>query len=301
MFFQSIRSFFSGRSGYIFAATAAITYGMNPLFALPLYGEGFDADSMLLFRYLPAALLIGILALLKGQSLALGWKEFFGTFLCGMLFSASSLFLFLSYQKMDAGIASTLLFVYPIMVAVIMATGFHERLSVKVWGCIGLVSLGIAMLCRTADGNFVSLAGLVLVMLSSLTYAVYMVFINRANFMRAMPGEKLTFYVILFGMLMFLFRLRFGLDFQGRFTPFAWLNIAGIAIFPAAVSLICTTFALQRVGATATAIIGALEPVTAVFFGVTVFGERLTVRICFGIVLILAAVMVTATQKKSCE
>ena len=48
--------------------------------------------------------------------------------------------------------------------------------------------------------------------------------------------------------------------------------------------------AIQYIGSTPTAILGALEPVTAVAFGVTVFGESLTPRLSLGILMIILAV-----------
>ena len=63
-----------------------------------------------------------------------------------------------------------------------------------------------------------------------------------------------------------------------------------LAALPTAVSLLCTTQAIHYIGSTPTAILGALEPVTAVFFGVVIFHEELTARLGLGIALILVAV-----------
>lgn len=49
-----IRAMKTSFKGYLLGAVAAVSYGTNPLFALPLYDMGMDADSMLLFRYLLA-------------------------------------------------------------------------------------------------------------------------------------------------------------------------------------------------------------------------------------------------------
>ena len=282
--------------GVFMAVAAAVAYGTNPLFALPLYGDGFDADTMLLLRYLPAALFLGGWMIWRRESFRMSVRELIGAAVCGQLFSLSSLFLFQSYQKMDAGVASTLLFVYPMMVALIMALGFREKSGKRVWAGIALSLVGVALLCRRADGAAVSGAGMVLVMLSALSYAVYMVAVNRTGLCRV-PAVKLTFYVVLFGSLLYLFRLRFGVELKGDFNLVAWINIVGIALFPSVISMTCTTLAIQRIGATVTAILGALEPVTAVAIGVALFGERLSVRIVLGIVLILAAVVLAALDR----
>lgn len=162
--------------GYLLGAVAAATYGMNPLFALPLYKEGMDPDSVLFFRYLFAIPLVGaMLRVRRGWDFGLRARQIPALVVLGLLLSLSSLALFLSYNYMDAGIASTLLFVYPIMVALIMAVGFHERLTLQTSLCILLALAGIGLLYRSGDGATLSLTGTLLVMTSSLSYAIYIV------------------------------------------------------------------------------------------------------------------------------
>lgn len=108
--------------GYFLGAVAAATYGMNPLFALPLYDDGMDSDSVLFFRYLFAIPLLAIMLKARGRSLAIKRCEVAPLLFFGVMIALSSLTLFLSYGYMGASIASTLLFIYPILVALIMAT-----------------------------------------------------------------------------------------------------------------------------------------------------------------------------------
>ena len=149
--------------------------------------------------------------------------------------------------------------------------------------------LGIGLLYRAGDGATLSLTGTLLVMTSSLSYAIYIVGVNRPSF-RELPTLKVTFYVLLFGLSLFLVRLDFGsaVTLPGRW--YLWGNLVALALFPTAISFLCTTSAIQYIGSTPTAILGALEPVTAVFFGVTIFGEQLTPRILCGMLLIIVAV-----------
>lgn len=287
----------AGYGGVVFAVIAAVTYGMNPLFALPLYANGFDVNSVLFVRYLPASIFLAFLVKLRGQHFRLTRKEFLGCLICGFEFACTSCFLFLSYTKMDAGIASSLLFVYPIMVVPIMAIGFRERVTWITVICIILSCCGVALLCRTSDGGFLSLIGIVYVLLSAFSYGVYLVTVNRLTWVKSMDASKLVFYVILFCLFFFLFRINCGFSFKGSFSPLVALNIVGLSLISTAVSIGCTSLALPRLGATGTSIIGALEPLTAVFFGVTVFHETLTFRIASGIVLILASVVLIALKR----
>ena len=154
--------------GFVCGAVAAATYGMNPLFTLPLYKEGLSVDSVLFYRYAFAVLILGILMKIQGQSFALKKNEVLPLLAGGLLFSASSLLLFMSYKHMDAGIASTILFVYPVMVAVIMFLFFHEKISLLTVFCILMALSGIGMLYKGDSGETLSLIGMLLVILCHL-------------------------------------------------------------------------------------------------------------------------------------
>ncbi len=276
-------------TGYILGAVAAATYGMNPLFALPLYKAGMDPDSVLFLRYLLAIPLLGIMLKSRGRTFRLQRKEIFPLIIMGLLISLSSLTLFQSYNYMEAGIASTLLFVYPIIVALIMSVFFKEKLTLQTILCIGLALGGIGILYQNGEGDTLNLTGVLLVMVSSLSYAIYIVGVNQST-LKDVATLKLTFYVLLFGLCLFLIRVDFGYSLHIVNEWYIWLNLLALAAFPTAISFLCTTSAIQYIGSTSTAILGALEPVTAVFFGVLIFGESLTLRIVCGITMIIIAV-----------
>ena len=142
--------------GYVLGAIAAATYGMNPLFALPLYKAGMNPDSVLFFRYLFAIPVLGIMIKARGRNFKLKPNEIVPLILMGLLVSFSSLALFQSYNYMEAGIASTLLFVYPILVALIMAFVFKEKLTLQTIFCILLALGGIGLLYKSGDGTTLS-------------------------------------------------------------------------------------------------------------------------------------------------
>lgn len=275
--------------GYILGSIAAASYGMNPLFALPLYKAGMDPDSVLFFRYLFAIPLLGIMIKARGRSFKIQRKETFPLIIMGLLVALSSLTLFLSYNYMAAGIASTLLFVYPIMVALIMAMVFKEKLALQTIVCMLFALGGIGLLYKSEDGSTLSLIGTLLVFASSLSYAIYIVGINQTS-LKNVATLKVTFYVLLFGLSLFVARLLYSGVLNTPDQWYLWANLLALAVFPTAISFLCTTGAIQYIGSTPTAILGALEPVTAIFFGIAVFGESLTVRESFGLVMIIVAV-----------
>ena len=275
--------------GYLLGALAAASYGMNPLFALPLYQDGMDPYSVLFFRYLFAIPILGIMLKARGRTFSLSRHDILPLVVMGLLLAMSSLSLFLSYNFMEAGIASTMLFVYPIMVAVIMALFFHERITALTASCIFVALVGIALLYKGSDGATLDATGVMWVMVSALSYALYIVGVNRPR-LKGIATLKLTFYALVFGFSIFIVCTDFGRALTFPSAWYKWFNLVALALFPTAISFLCTTQAIQYIGSTPTAILGALEPLTAVFFGVTVFGEALTPRLMFGIVMIIAAV-----------
>lgn len=275
--------------GYLLGAVAAATYGMNPLFTLPLYKAGMNPDSVLFYRYLFAIPVLGVMIKARGRNFTLKRKELLPLAAMGLLVALSSLALFQSYNYMDAGIASTLLFIYPILVALMMVVFFHEKLTLQNILCITLALAGIGLLYKSGDGTTLNPTGVVWVLVSALSYAIYIIGVNKST-LKEVATLKLTFYILLFGMTLFLVRVDFGKSLAAVPAWYLWGNLVALAIFPTAISFLCTTQAIQYIGSTPTAILGALEPLTAVFFGVAVFGEVLTPRLSAGIVMIVLAV-----------
>lgn len=282
--------------GYLCGIGAAVCYGTNPLGALYLYEDGINANSVLFYRFALAVVMLGMLMAARRKSLKVSRREL--SLLCalGVVFSTSSITLYFSFCFMDAGIASTLLFVYPVMVAVIMALLFKERLPAVSVFAIMLALLGIAMLYHGDGGATLSTRGVMLVMFSSLSYAVYIVVVNKSPL--RMSSMKLTFYVLFFGMLTVLTNSFItGLHIQMLTTPRMWSCAFMLALLPTVFSLVLMTISVHETGSTPTAVMGALEPLTAVVIGVAVFGEQLTPRLAAGIVLILTAVIMIIAGK----
>lgn len=284
--------------GFIFAALSAICYGTNPLGALHLYAQNYSPETVLFYRFFTAALLLLAVMLVKGSRFKITLRECGALVAFGFLFAVSSLTYYASFKYMDAGLASTLLFLYPLEVSVLMAIFFKEK--IKLWTVVSIVvsMAGIALLYRGGDGVALSTVGLALVFASSISYAVYMVMANRINLQ--MGSVKMTFYAICFCMsflLLYSVTLGSGLPpVLTEATSWGWGFMLGLV--PTVLSLIFMVKAVKSIGSTPTAILGALEPVTAVSIGVLVFGEILTSRLIAGIILILGSVVLIAVKKK---
>lgn len=272
-------------------------YGANPLGALPLYAEGINTCSVLFYRYAIAVAVLAVVMAVRRKPLAVSRRDLAIMALLGVLFAASSLSLFMSFLFMGAGVASTLLFVYPVMVAVMMAVFFKERVTRSTVLAIALALTGVALLYKGDGGKPLSGAGVSLVMVSSLTYALYIIIVNKSPL--RMSSVKMTMYVLTFAV-----AVAVAMSFtdpanhlQLLHTPRQWGLALLLAVVPTVLSLLLMVIAVHDVGSTPTAIMGALEPVTAVVISVALFGELVTARLVIGIVFILAAVLLTVVGK----
>lgn len=288
--------------GILCAIGAAVCYGTNPLGALNLYAEGMNTPSVLFYRFGLAWVIIAVVMLFKAvgrrESLKLSWREFGTLTALGILFIGSSLTLYLSFHHMPAGVASTILFTYPVMTALIMTLFFHERVRLATVASILLSLAGVLLLYWSDAGGTLSLAGVVFVLVSALTYALYIIVVDKSPL--AMSSFKINFYVLFYCAAgMALFALLSGQPLQLPPTPRAWLWVGWLAIVPAIMALVMMVYAAKYLGSTPTAILGALEPTTAVLIGIFVFGEPFGPRLLVGIVLILAAVTIIVLSKSA--
>lgn len=276
--------------GAMCGVIAAVSYGTNPLFSLNLYAMGMDVESVLFYRFSIAALVLGAVILLSGRSLAVSWRQLATLVPAGLVFALSSQTLYQSFLYMDAGVACSILFVYPILVAVIMTLFFHERASLLTYGCIAVATAGIALLYRGDGSTALSTVGLLLVVASSLAYAVYIVGVDH-SVLRTVPSARMTFWVLASGAVMFFALTGFG---RGLYvvepSAVSLANILGVALVPTIIPILFINIAIKNIGPTYSAIIGALEPVTALIIGAAVFGEHITGRIAFGAFMILVSV-----------
>ena len=282
--------------GTLAGIAAAVCYGTNPLGALMLYATGMQTNSVLFYRFGLAWVIIALVMLFKKENFKVTRQEFRVLTGLGLL---SSLTLYLSFHYMAAGVASTILFTYPVMTAVIMSLFFHERVTLATLLSLLLSGAGVVLLYWSDNGEALSTIGVLLVLASALSYALYIILMNRGNLQ--MSSIKINFYVLLYCALgMVVYSLVAGLPLTLPRGAVSWFYVGWLALVPGIFALVLMVYAAKYVGSTATAILGALEPLTAVLIGLFVFNEPFTTYLAIGIVLILAAVVIIAVaqQKK---
>lgn len=286
--------------GYPAGIITGITYGLNPLFGVPLMKNGMPVESILFFRYAIAVLILGVVLLSDRQNFKVSWKQFGILLVLGVLYTASSTFLFKSYNYIPSGLATTLVFLFPVLVAVIMVF-LHVVPSWQVWVAIVVTFIGVIIMTQSDSTREIDTVGVLLSLGSALSYAFFVVIINRNKAISNISNSLLTFYVLLVGAIFFLSRVvaTGGNLTVGIETKVDCLNLVGLAVLPTIVSTATLAVATRNIGATKASVLGVFEPITAILVGTLVFGEALTNNIIVGILIAMFAVtfMIISTKR----
>ena len=286
--------------GYPAGIITGISYGLNPLFGMPLMKQGAEVESILFFRYGIAVVILGAVLLCDRQSFKVTWRQAGILLVLGLLYTASSVTLFEAYKYIPSGLATTLVFLYPVLVALIMVF-LRVIPSWQVWLAIVATFVGVIIMTQSGDTHHINLLGVVLSIGSALVYALFIVIINRSRAISAIPSSLLTFYTLCVGAVVFLTRIGMsGTDMlAGITTKLDWLNLVGLALLPTIVSTATLAVATRNIGATKASVLGVFEPITAILVGTLVFGEALTDNIIIGITRAMVAVtfMIISTKR----
>lgn len=287
--------------GYPAGVVTGITYGLNPLFGVPLMKNGASVDSILFFRYGAAVVLLGCFLMLRKQDFRISLKQAGVLLALGALFSTSSICLFGAYNYIASGLATTLVFLYPVMVAIIMVF-LRVVPSWPVWLSIVATFAGVAVMTQGGSSQEMDPTGVLLSLGSAFAYALFIIIIiNRSKTISSISNTLLTFYALLVGSVIFMGKIVLsGGDWTEGIEGFAgWRNIVWLALLPTIVSTATLAVATRNIGATKASVLGVFEPITAILVGTLVFGEALTTNILVGISIAVVAVtfMIARTKR----
>ena len=286
--------------GYPAGIITGITYGLNPLFGMPLMNNGAAIESILFFRYAFAVVILGALRWLTKQSFKITAKQAGVLLILGLLYTSSSICLFEAYNYIASGLATTLIFLYPVLVAIIMVF-LHVVPSWPVWLAIAATFGGVLVMTQGSSGEAIDPIGVMLSLGSALVYALFIVIINRSKAIAKISNTLLTFYALMVGAMVFLGMILLSdtTITAGIEGGSAWLNLVGLALLPTIVSTATLAIATRNIGATKASVLGVFEPITAILIGTLMFGEPLTTNIVVGICIAIVAVtfMISVTKR----
>ena len=284
--------------GYLCGVLSGVAYGTNPLFALPLLTDyRMPVDSVLLYRYGSATICMLIYCLFRRTLRKIPLRQIWLLILIGVLFSLSSLFLFSSYRYIPSGIATTIIYTEPVLVAIIMVV-MKKYPTWQKWLAIVLSFVGVVFLCHPDDSAEYHWPGFLLAFLSALSYAFYLVIVNCSKRIGKISASFLGLITLAVGSILFFVQaVPHGIAPITDWKEFGF--VIGLGLVPTIGSLVTMTYATRMIGATTTAILGVMEPITAICIGVALFDEPLTVYIIVGFAITASAItFMTYTDKR---
>lgn len=253
-------------------------------------------ESILIYRFLFAAILLAGIMAATGISFRIERKDILPLMVLALFYMFSALFLFWGYKLMPSGIATTIHFMYPVATTIIMMTFFGEKRSSWRIMAIILAILGVYFLSSGEGDGETSGIGILIVLFSALAYALYLVTIDKFK-IGHMKGLKLTFYVFIFATALLTVYTLITSDIQPIEGYRTVGNLVMLAVVPTIISNLALVRAIKLIGSTLTSILGAMEPVTAICVGVFIFHETITYGIGIGVALIIAAVTLVILKR----
>ncbi len=289
-------------NGIFYAAISSTSFGFSPLFSLGLLATGLSNFDVLSYRWFIAGLVLMVYAFCKRKTLLPNsFDEVWKIILLSALRALTSVTLLLGYANISSGIASTINFMYPVVVAICMMIFGGEKkspidfisIAVSIFG-VYLLASGDSLIVEGGDTGL----GLICSGISALSFAAYYILMKQ---LRADKIEvvKFTTWVM---MMIALYFIICAFAFDGKLAivtdGISWLYILGLGLWCTMVSSFTGVKAVRRIGPTMTSILGALQPLTAVILGVIFLGETLHLRSMIGIALILISVSIVVLHQK---
>ena len=290
-------------NGIFYAAISSMSFGFSPLFSLALIAAGLSDFDILSYRWLIAGLVLMIYAFCKKKSLRLNsFDEAWKIILLSVLRALTSVTLLIGYVNISSGIASTINFMYPVIVTLCMVIFFGEKRSLIDYLAIAASIFGVYLL---ASGDSIMVEGgntrlgLACSLISAFSFAAYYIVMKQVKADK-IEVVKFTTWIMMLSAVYFIIG---AFVCNGKLTVVtdagSWLNILGLGLWSTMVSNITGVKGNRRIGPTMTSILGALQPLTAVILGVLFLNEHLYMRSLIGCTTILVAVTIIVLHQKN--
>ncbi len=271
------------------AIIAAVAYGLIPVLSKLILQTGLNSITILCYRHFICVVFLLIICTIRKQKTAVSptvCLKWIG--LGALVYAVQAVFYMFSLERIDASITTMLISTYPIFVPILMVILGHERVDPLIFICSTAAITGLWLLLGNINGIRLN-SGILLGLGTGFIYAFY-IFLGSQIDSNGIDSLSKTLCV-LFGALI-------GFTIYGSITQTIDLNLSSytivvltiMALICNVLSMVCFWKAVSIIGAARSSLIGILEPVTSIILTVLVLRESLTLRQCFGIVVILISV-----------
>ncbi|MCA0175766.1 MAG: DMT family transporter [Proteobacteria bacterium] len=277
--------------GILLILLSAVGFGSMALLATVAYEGGVDTATLLMLRFVIAAVLLGSLMCARGVRAPRG-RALANCVGMGLAYAMMAWAYFSALHYAPSATVALVLYVYPILVALAAAALRMDRFGLAESVSLVVSSTGLCLVLGGAlDG---AMPGFLLALVSALCYSAYILMGSRhVGEVDAIASSATVLTVAAACYL--LLTLWQGPHWPPQ--PRAWMATVGVAILGTAVAIAAFIAGLKRVGPTLAAVLSTLEPVVTVGLGVWFLGEQPTWAACVGGGLILVAAIGLAVAR----
>lgn len=285
--------------GIVYTVLSAIIFGTTPVLIKLSTAAGMNATTNIFFRGLVAITICFVCALVQKKSVLLKGKQLKDAmiaFIVGQ--GCTSILLYISYDYLASGMATTLHFIYPSIVMLACVVLFKERMNLLKIASLCLSITAVALMADMRGTN--RLVGMMLALCSGCTFATYVVFLEHSS----VRDFSIWRYVFWSGVGCATAAGAFGLA-TGTVTfagvqPKAYLIALVMVLTHSVLALRLFQLGVRDTGSTEASILSTMEPVTSIVCGVLFLNETMDVWKLIGCgAIVLSVILVVLGTKQT--
>lgn len=278
----------------------SLIYAANYTIAKEVMPKYLSPDVLVLARILTGTIIFWLATSFKSEKID---KSDFGLLiLCGFTGAALNMFAFFKGLSLTTPInASLILLLVPILVLIISAVFFKERITrIKGIGIIlGIIGAGfLVMNGRSVSLNSQGLLGDLLICVNSTSYAIYLVLVKKL--IRKYKTLTVLKWVFTFGLIfIFPFTISDFTNANWSAIPLSiWSAIAFILIAVTVLTYLFNGYALKFVSASVVSIYIYLQPLLASIIALSFGKDSLNLTKIIAYLLIFSGVLMVSQSRK---
>lgn len=280
------------KKGKLYLILSAVIYGVAPMLAKIAYAGGANGMTLTFLRALLMLPLLFVMMIVRKQSFILTRRELLNIVLLGVIGGAFSIIaLYAAYDFISTGLATTLHFVYPLIIVIVSALIYKEKITKIKLAAVMLVTIGIFLFVdlNTAADKI----GVILALMSGIFYSFYVIYMDHSG-IDNMDYIKLTFYLmIITSACTFVFGMFTDSIDISNMNAVGWISSAVISFLITIGAIPLFQLGVRYEGASTAGIISALEPITTILLGAVFLGENMGLVQYFGGAMMILGVIIT--------
>lgn len=288
------------RKGILLTLIAAAGFGVAAPLSKIIYTYGLSPNLMLTLRFLMASVILWGYVYIKRDKInyRITKKQLAFLFLLGgIIYVATTAFYFTGVKYIPVSIHVMIFYTYPLIVNGFTVFVFKDKIPVKQILAMFISFIGLILIAF--NGIFtINYLGMSFSLMAALGYSIYLMTLN-IKALKQMNSLVLAAYTNTFSGLVFFIYSFIRKDFYLNIALPAWLAIALMATVSTAIAIIVLKKGIQLIGPAKASIIGTFEPLEGIILSVLFLKETLNFNQIIGIFLIIFAIIIVQSQKKS--